>query len=176
MRSCSSDHPTGHDAQAFCPDLARPSGRRTIPASRVDRLGPEDLFAAGQTACHLGVVQLLDRATGWNADLSAAAQVEAADDEVEPEELLATGFAACLWGALMLVFSHGGTTIPQGSLVTAQVTQSRSGPHTLALGVALRVSLPGLGREAAEALVHRAHEVCPYTPMSRQCIDVRLAA
>lgn len=177
MQGCASDHPSDYKAVASSsPNLARPSSRRTIPASSVDRLGPEDLFAAGQTACQLGVGQLLDRATGGSSDPSANGPIEAADDEVEPEELLATGFAACFWGALMLVSSHSGTTIPQDSLVTADVTQSRSGPHTLALGVALWVSLPGLGREAAEALLRRAHEVCPYTHMSRRSIDVRLAA
>ncbi len=65
MQSCASDHPTGHEVEATLPgpDLACLSGHRTIPASSIDRLGPEDLFAAGQTACHLGVVQLLDRLT-----------------------------------------------------------------------------------------------------------------
>ena len=175
MQSRASDHPSDREAAAS-PDLARPSGRRTIPARRVDRLGPEDLFAAGQTACQLGVVQMLNRVTGGSSGPSATGPIEAADDEVEPKELLATGFAACLWGALMLVSSHGGTRIPQDSLVTGQVTLSRSWPQTLGLAVALRVSLPGLGREAAEALVRRAHEVCPYTHMSRRSIDVRLAA
>ena len=177
MQGCASEPPPDYEAVAsFSPNLARPSGHRTIPASSIDRLGPEDLFAAGQTACHLGVVQLLDRLTSRSSGPSATDQMEAAEDEVEPEQLLATGFAACFWGALMFVSSHSGTTIPQDSLVTADVTQSRSGSRTLALRVALWVSLPGLRRQAAEALVRRAHEVCPYTHMSRRRIDVRLAA
>ena len=177
MQGCASDHPSDYKAVApSSPDLAGPSGHRTIPARSVDRLGPEDLFSAGQSACQLGVVQLLDRVIGGSSDPAATDQFEAADDGVEPEELLATGFAACFWGALMLVSSHDGARIPPDSFVSAQVTQSRSGPQTLGLAVALWVSLPGFSREAGEALVRRAHEVCPYTHMSRRSIDVRLAA
>ena len=42
------------------------------------------------------------------------------------------------------------------------------------LDVALAVRLPGLPREQAEALVEKAHQVCPYSNATRGNIDVTL--
>ena len=42
------------------------------------------------------------------------------------------------------------------------------------LEIALEVALPGLDREEAETLVHKAHEVCPYSNATRGNIDVKL--
>jgi lipoyl-dependent peroxiredoxin len=36
----------------------------------------------------------------------------------------------------------------------------------------LNVSLPGLSREVAQELVETAHQICPYSKMSRGNIDV----
>jgi Ohr subfamily peroxiredoxin len=41
------------------------------------------------------------------------------------------------------------------------------------LDVELAVSLPGLARAEAEALVEKAHQVCPYSNATRGNIDVR---
>ncbi len=38
----------------------------------------------------------------------------------------------------------------------------------------LNVSLPDLGREAAEALVEAAHQTCPYSKATRGNIDVEI--
>ncbi|MBY0445356.1 MAG: organic hydroperoxide resistance protein, partial [Burkholderiales bacterium] len=35
--------------------------------------------------------------------------------------------------------------------------------------------IPGMDRSAAEALVHKAHEVCPYSNATRGNIEVTLA-
>jgi Ohr subfamily peroxiredoxin len=144
--------------------------------SSVDRLGPEDLYAAGRKACHLGVSQLLDRVIRGSAEEPKATPIGAEVDDVHPEDLLATGYAACFWGALMFVSAQSSTTAPEGSLVTADVIQTGPRTRPTGLDVALCVSLPGLDRRTAAALVRRAHEICPYTHVSRSSIDVRLAA
>ena len=41
-------------------------------------------------------------------------------------------------------------------------------------GFGLDVSLPGLSRADAEALVAKAHQVCPYSNATRGNVDVRL--
>jgi organic hydroperoxide reductase OsmC/OhrA len=38
----------------------------------------------------------------------------------------------------------------------------------------LNVSLPGLAREVAQELVETAHQICPYSKMSRGNIDVTI--
>jgi len=42
------------------------------------------------------------------------------------------------------------------------------------LAARLNVSLPGMERQAAEALVGAAHEVCPYSRATRGYIDVSI--
>ena len=40
------------------------------------------------------------------------------------------------------------------------------------LGVVFNIALPGMDKAAAEALVAKAHEVCPYSRATRGNIDV----
>jgi Ohr subfamily peroxiredoxin len=47
-------------------------------------------------------------------------------------------------------------------------------PGGFGIEAELRVHLPGLPREQAEALVQQAHQVCPYSNATRGNIDVRL--
>ena len=42
------------------------------------------------------------------------------------------------------------------------------------LDVALDISLPGIDRETAQAIVDQAHIVCPYSNATRNGLDVRL--
>ena len=56
----------------------------------------------------------------------------------------------------------------------AIVTGGRDGKG-FGLDVALQVSLPGLERAEAEALVEQAHIVCPYSHATRGNINVALS-
>ena len=42
------------------------------------------------------------------------------------------------------------------------------------LDIELRVSLPGLDKASAQALVDKAHQVCPYSNATRNNVPVRL--
>ena len=42
------------------------------------------------------------------------------------------------------------------------------------LEIALEIALPGVDRAAAEELVAKAHQVCPYSNATRNNIDVKL--
>lgn len=91
-----------------------------------------------------------------------------------PEQLFAAGYAACFIGAMKFVASQGGPKVPADATVTADVG---IGPRTeggFGLDIALEVSLPGLERAAAEELVAKAHQVCPYSNATRGNVDVRL--
>ncbi|MCU1499639.1 MAG: ohr [Acidimicrobiales bacterium] len=54
--------------------------------------------------------------------------------------------------------------------------KKRSRPHTGGLGLEVEpdATAPDLERDAAEALVARAHDVCPYSQATRGNIDVTL--
>ncbi len=92
-----------------------------------------------------------------------------------PEQLFATGYAACFIGAMKFVASQGGPKIPADTAVTATVGIGPRSEGGFGLTVALEVSLPGVERADAEALVAKAHEVCPYSNATRGNIDVQLS-
>jgi len=48
-------------------------------------------------------------------------------------------------------------------------------PGAFGIAVAMVVSVPGMDKAAAEALVKAAHEVCPYSNATRGNIDVALS-
>lgn len=89
-----------------------------------------------------------------------------------PEQLFAGGYAACFGSALAHVARA--QKISTGPVsVAAQVTIGSVG-QGFGLEVELVVTAPELPREQAEALVHAAHEVCPYSNATRGNIPVTL--
>lgn len=91
-----------------------------------------------------------------------------------PEQLFAAGYAACFLGAMKFVASQGGPKVPVDATVTAEVGIGPRAAGGFGLEVALEVSLPGVPRAEAEALVEKAHQVCPYSNATRNNIDVKL--
>lgn len=92
-----------------------------------------------------------------------------------PEQLFAAGYSACFIGAMKFVASQGGLKVPADTSVTAEVGIGPRSQGGFGLAVSLQVSLPGLAREEAEKLVHKAHEVCPYSNATRNNVDVQLS-
>lgn len=93
-----------------------------------------------------------------------------------PEQLFASGYSACFIGAMKAVAARQKLALPADTSITAEVG---IGPHTGkpgAFGIAVRmaISIPGMERAAAEALVVTAHEVCPYSNATRGNVDVTL--
>lgn len=89
-----------------------------------------------------------------------------------PEQLFAACYAACFQGALGLVAREEGTDVDD-STVTGRVGIGRDGSG-FGIKVELVVSIPGVERSHAEALVTKAHEVCPYSKATRGNIEVTL--
>ena len=91
-----------------------------------------------------------------------------------PEQLFAAGYAACFLGAMKFVSSQGGPEVPNDANVTATVGIGPRSEGGFGIDVALDVALPGLDRAEAEALVEKAHQVCPYSNATRNNVPVRL--
>ncbi|MEQ8380424.1 organic hydroperoxide resistance protein [Parvibaculum sp.] len=100
----------------------------------------------------------------------------AGGDGTNPEQLFAAGYSACFHSALKFVAGQKKVKVPADSSVTAHVGigQNPKGKG-FALDIDLDVSLPGLDKAEAEALVAEAHEVCPYSNATRGNVDVRLS-
>ena len=92
-----------------------------------------------------------------------------------PEQMFAIGYSACFIGAMKAVAGKMKVTVPADVAIDAEVDL---GPIPNAFGIAarLKISLPGMERAAAEALVQAAHQVCPYSNATRGNIDVVLTA
>ena len=90
-----------------------------------------------------------------------------------PEQLFAAGYSACFIGAMKAVAGKMKVTLPADLAIDAEVDL---GPIPNAYGIAVRlnVSLPGMDRTAAQALVDAAHQVCPYSNATRGNIDVTI--
>lgn len=90
-----------------------------------------------------------------------------------PEQLFAAGYSACFIGALKAVAAKQKIALPADLAIDAEVDL---GPVGAAYGIAVRltVHLPGMEREAAQALVGAAHVVCPYSNATRGNIPVEL--
>ena len=91
-----------------------------------------------------------------------------------PEQLFAAGYAACFLGAMKFVASQGGPKVPSDTSVTATVGIGPRSEGGFGLDIELAIGLPGLARAEAEALVEKAHQVCPYSNATRNNIPVRL--
>jgi len=92
-----------------------------------------------------------------------------------PEQLFAAGYAACFLGAMKFVASQGGTAkVPNDATVTAAVGIGPRSEGGFGIDVQLDVKLPGVPQDQAEALVEKAHQVCPYSNATRNNVPVRL--
>lgn len=94
-------------------------------------------------------------------------------DGVNPEQFFAAGYSACFLGALKFVAGQDKIEVSDEASITAAVT---FGPidHGFGLAVELTASLPGMDKAAAQALVEKAHQVCPYSNATRDNIEVKL--
>jgi Ohr subfamily peroxiredoxin len=90
-----------------------------------------------------------------------------------PEQLFAAGYSACYMGALRFHAGARKIAFPADASVEAECDVGPAGAG-FGLAVRMKVSLPGLDRETAQALVDAAHETCPYSRAVRGNIGVEL--
>jgi osmotically inducible protein OsmC len=91
-----------------------------------------------------------------------------------PEQLFAAGYAACFLSAMKLVGGQMKTPIPADASINAAVGIGPNAQGGFGLTVTLAVSTPGMDQAAAQAVVDKAHQVCPYSNATRGNIDVTL--
>jgi lipoyl-dependent peroxiredoxin len=89
-----------------------------------------------------------------------------------PEQLFAAGYAACFANAMRSsAMREGSLEDVEGVTVTAHVNFGALGKGRFGLGVKLVVDVPALDQAAAEDLVARAHDRCPYSNATRGNIE-----
>ena len=78
-----------------------------------------------------------------------------------PEQLFAAGYSACFLSAMKFVANRDKIAVPADVSVESTIGIGAI-PTGFGIEAELRVSLPGMPRHEAEALVEKAHIVCPY--------------
>ena len=97
-------------------------------------------------------------------------------DGTNPEQLFAAGYSACFLGAMKFVAGTQKIALPADTSINADVHfgPRAGGAKGFSVDVGLNITIPGMDHAKAEALVHEAHEVCPYSNATRGNIDVTL--
>jgi len=90
-----------------------------------------------------------------------------------PEQLFAAGYSACFLGAMKFVAGQEKIALPADVSIAGSVGIGQI-PGGFGIEVELKIALPGMDRAAAQALVDKAHQVCPYSNATRGNIDVTL--
>ena len=89
-----------------------------------------------------------------------------------PEQLFAAGWSACFISAMGLVANKMKVKLPADAAVDAEIDLCNSG-DVYFLRARLNVSLPGLEREVAQAIVDATHDAtCAYSNATRGNVDV----
>lgn len=94
-----------------------------------------------------------------------------AGNGTNPEQLFAAGWPACFEGAMGIAAKKMNVKLPSDLAIDAEVDLGMTGEAYI-IRARLNVSLPGLGRDIAQALVDAAHQTCPYSKATRGNIDV----
>ncbi|GAB3649474.1 organic hydroperoxide resistance protein [Glycomyces tarimensis] len=115
----------------------------------------------GRVATDDGLVEL---------DLAVQKELGGPGGKTNPEQLFAAGYAACFHSALQAIARSSEVELGD-STVRAEVGIGKEG-EGFALTANLKVSTPGAERTAAQGLVAKAHQVCPYSNATRGNIDV----
>ena len=98
----------------------------------------------------------------------------AGGDGTNPEQMFAAGYSACFIGAMKFVAGATKVAVPADASVKAEVGIGPNDKGGFGIAVTLNIALPGMDKAAAQTLVDKAHEVCPYSNATRGNVDVKL--
>jgi osmotically inducible protein OsmC len=91
-----------------------------------------------------------------------------------PEQLFAAGWSACFEHAIVLEARKRKIALPANVVIEAEVDLKLADDNRAFLSARINVSLPGVDRDVAQALVDEAHQNCPYSKATRGNIDVAI--
>lgn len=139
----------------------------------------EKVLLTGKTHTTLSVAGTTAR--GLNIQLSSpgaskpAHEFNAIAPHPTAEQLFSGAWSACYIAAVELVAKEMKVALPEGLAVEIEVDLGQTGKEYF-LQARLTARLPGLDPEVANALVHAADQVCPYSKATRGNIEVTLKA
>jgi lipoyl-dependent peroxiredoxin len=90
-----------------------------------------------------------------------------------PEQLFAVGWSACFTSAIKIVAAQKKVKLPSDIAIDSEVDLC-TGEGGYFLQARLNVSLPGVDRTVAQAILDGAHQTCPYSKATRGNIHVAI--
>jgi Ohr subfamily peroxiredoxin len=108
-----------------------------------------------------------------DVDLATPKELGGPGGATNPEQLFAAGYAACFLSALKRIAREAKQPIADAA-VTVDVGLHSNGAGGFKLSADLHVELSGVDQAAADDLVAKAHQVCPYSNATRGNIEVTL--
>jgi osmotically inducible protein OsmC len=105
--------------------------------------------------------------------LTVPKEMGGAGGGVNPEQLFAAGYSACFIGAMKFVAGTQKITLPADLSIDATVGIGGI-PQGFGIEVQMVVKAPGMDRDQAQALIDKAHQVCPYSNATRGNIEVTI--
>ncbi|MEM5338535.1 Ohr family peroxiredoxin [Paraburkholderia azotifigens] len=127
--------------------------------------------SAGATRGHEGSLDIRLSATGNGSHREHV--FEAAQPHPTAEQLFAGAWSACLITAIGLAAKEKKVALPSDLALDVAIDLGMTGNAYL-LGARIDVSMPGVPRDVAQAVVHAADELCPYSKATRGNIDVAI--
>ena len=102
-------------------------------------------------------------------------RVNGVNDGTNPEQLFAAAWGGCYQSALMAVARGTGDDV-SASTVTVEVAQGPDRDGGYGLAAKITVDIPGMDQQKAQQLADAAHELCPYSRVTRGNIEVDVTA
>ena len=90
-----------------------------------------------------------------------------------PEQLFAAGWSSCFLSAIKIIASQRKVRLQTDPVIDAEVDLC-TGDDGYSLRARLNVSLPGLDRQVAQAILDGAEQTCPYSKATRGNIDASI--
>jgi Ohr subfamily peroxiredoxin len=90
-----------------------------------------------------------------------------------PEQLFAAGWSACFLSSIRLVAGRQKLRLPPDAAIDAEVELGTTGGE-YDIAARLKISLPGIDRGTAQALVDGAHQLCTYSRATRGNVELTI--
>ncbi|WP_426998571.1 organic hydroperoxide resistance protein [Pseudarthrobacter sp. N5] len=106
--------------------------------------------------------------------LASPMELGGSGEGTNPEQLFAAGYAACFHSALRLVGRKERADLRDSAVAAKIHFGALDGGEGYGLAAELEIALPALDKETAEALMDKAHRICPYSNATRGNMDVAI--
>lgn len=93
-----------------------------------------------------------------------------------PEQLFAAGYSACFGGAIAAAAGLAKVRLKASDIKVTAVVNLNKDDSGYFIDASLNAQLQGVEQSQAEALVAKAHTLCPYSKATRGNIEVKLQA